>query len=75
MEIIENTDYLTNQKRYEIRIKQDDDLEAWEIAECFKEQYPKKIAIISFARIIKMSFGIILVGVNLGGLNTKPKSA
>lgn len=53
---------------YQIRIKSDENLNNFEIAECFKKQYPKdKCVILSGRRTEKgIEFGILIVGLNLG---------
>lgn len=50
---------------YQIIISQKDDINAFEIAECFKSQYPKEMASISFARVIQVEVGLLLVGLRL----------
>lgn len=66
MKIIENINCFTKEVTYSIYIKQDDNIDPTELAECFKEQYPNEICIISFSRVVKVECGIILVGLNLG---------
>jgi len=71
MKIIEDINNFTKQKSYRIIIKQDEGIEAIEIAECFKRQYPRKIALISFAKVLEMELGMIFVGINFGGQKAK----
>lgn len=60
---------LTEEETYQIFINKEDDVYAFEIAECFKKQFPKKLAVLSFSREkIICEFGIILIGLNLGKL-------
>lgn len=68
MEIIENEEYLTGEKRYEIRITQEENINPEEIAECFKKQYPKKLAMIIFSRVTRVEVGMIFVGLKFGGI-------
>ena len=65
MIITENIHPLTEERNYTIKIEQTDDIEATEIGECFKLQYPKDIAVITFAKIIQMDVGLLIVGLNL----------
>ncbi len=58
---------LTERESYSITLKQEENIDPFEIAECFKKQYPKDFAVISFARIIKMELGMLFVGLKLGG--------
>lgn len=67
MEIREFQNPLVEEKNYQILIDINDDLNAYEIAECFKNQYPKLKAVISFARIKELEFGMVIVGLNLKG--------
>ena len=53
-------------KSHQILISQNDDLDVWEIAECFKKQYPKRVCAISFSRVVQVECEIILVGLNIG---------
>ena len=65
MEIKQNINPLTKTKSYQIQIEQNEDLNPLEIAECFKNQYPKSLALISYAKIVQIEIGFILVGLNL----------
>ncbi len=65
MKITKSINPLTEQETYSFTIKQEENLDAYEIAECFKKQYPKVRAVISFARITSVQLGLIFVG--LGG--------
>ena len=57
---------LTKERTYQISINWDEDIDAEEIVECFKEQYPKTKAVILFTKIRKLELGIMIVG--LGNL-------
>lgn len=59
---MENKDYFTGKVSYTILIKQWEDLEPLEIAECFKEQYPKMLCVLSFSRIVKIEVGFLFIG-------------
>ena len=74
MKITENTHPLTKQKSYNIIISQKDNIEAIEIVECFKKQYPNQLALISSAKVIKIEVTIFLVGLNLKQNNKLVKS-
>ncbi len=52
-------------KNYEIKVNE---LNAFEIAECFKSQYPKEIGVIVFGEQVdsKINIGLLFVGINLG---------
>ena len=63
MKIYENITFTG--KTYSIMIEQKDDLNEWDIAESFKEQYPNKICMVSFSRIVKVEVGMIIIGLNL----------
>lgn len=65
MKIFESEPTPFREKSYHIKIEAEDNLEPLEIAECFKEQYPKEVCVISFARIVQVEMGIILVGLKL----------
>jgi len=65
MEIIEIINWLTKEKSYNISINYAEDLDGNEIAECFQHQYPNIKAVISFAKIERLSIGMIIVGLNL----------
>lgn len=67
MEIRDFQNPLVEEKNYRILIDINDDLNAYEIAECFKSQYPKEKCVISFAKITKIEFGMVIVGLNLKG--------
>ena len=74
MIITQNINPFIEQTTYDIKIEQNDDLNASEIAECFVKQYPKNMAVVSFAKIIKMELGMIIIGLNLKGIvNSKSK--
>ena len=62
MKINELEDYLTKEKSYQIRIELGDDLEAVEIAECFKEQYPKNRCTILSTKATQLSFEVLIIG-------------
>jgi len=68
MEIKENTHPLTKGKTYSIIIKQDDDVEPYDIAESFKKQYPKCLCALTFTKIKQIEIGILLIGLNLKGI-------
>ena len=53
---------ITNEKTYQISINWDEDIDAEEIAKCFKEQYPKTAAVILFTKIRKLELGIMILG-------------
>lgn len=75
MEISEFKTYPSFEEGYNVRIEQTDDLNEWEIAECFKKQYPKKKVLISFSRIVKMECGLIFLGIKLGKAQTRAKAS
>ncbi|MHA1880891.1 MAG: hypothetical protein ACTSYG_10895 [Candidatus Heimdallarchaeota archaeon] len=52
-------------KSYTIFINPEANLDPFEIAECFKHQYPKEKAVISFLKIQSVKIGLILVGFRL----------
>ena len=62
MKITESINHFNNKKNYSISLKQEDNLEEEEIAECFRKQYPKKVCVISFSRIILIEGGLIIIG-------------
>lgn len=64
MEITEHNNF--TDKSYQIIIKANEELDPFEIAECFKLQYPKEKAVVCFAKEkIIFEFGILIVGLNL----------
>lgn len=58
---------LERSKSYNITLHYAEDLDAWEIAECFKNQYPGIKCVIVFAKITAIEGGLIFVGLNLRG--------
>lgn len=55
-------------RSYQICIKPEDNLEPWEIVKCFRKQYPKEKAVITFSKILikhEIQIGIIIVGLKL----------
>lgn len=56
-----------NEDSYNIYIEQDDDVNEFDLAESFKEQYPKVKCVISFSRVIQLEFGFIVLGLNNWG--------
>ncbi|KKL09243.1 hypothetical protein LCGC14_2567790 [marine sediment metagenome] len=65
MEIKENKNPLTKEESYNIFIRQDDNLNEWDIVESFKEQYPNKLCSVAFSRVVAVECGIILIGLNI----------
>ncbi len=65
MEIKENKNPLTKEESYNIFIRQDDNLNEWDIVESFKYQYPNKLCSVAFSRIVAVECGFILIGLNI----------
>ncbi len=65
MEVKESYNGFTEKVSYTIQIKQEDDLDVWEIAECFKSQFPKEVCVITFARVVQVECGMLFVGLKL----------
>lgn len=65
MEIREFENPIVQEKSYNIALDINDEIDAYELAECFKNQYPKGKCVISFAKITKIEVGMVIVGLNL----------
>lgn len=65
MKIQEYENYLSKEKTYQINIVLGDDLEASELAECFKLQYPNNKCVVMSAKATQIAFNVILVGLKL----------
>lgn len=64
MKITEHNNF--TEKSYQIIIKANEELDPFEIVECFKSQYPKEKAVICFAKEkVILEVGILIVGLNL----------
>ena len=64
MEIKSWQNPITKEVSYKINIKWDDMLDEFEIAECFKKQYPKTKCIISWSRRVKFNIGLLFIGLD-----------
>ena len=66
MKIKKQTNGFTETETYSISILEKDKLNGWDIAECFKKQFPKELCVVQFSNTItKVEFGLIFVGLNL----------
>lgn len=69
MKIEEFEQYLTKEKRYNLFIKDNENLNAWEIALCFQNQFPDLMAVISFSKSSYkkdlLEMGFIILGLNI----------
>ena len=65
MEITESINGFTKEKSYQIIIKPFEDTDALEIAECFKSQYPKQLAVILASKVTGVEVNMFIVGLNL----------
>jgi hypothetical protein len=67
MECNELTNKITGNKHYQIIINIKDKingLNELEIAECFKNQYKRKVCLLTFSEIKEINMGIMLIGLN-----------
>jgi hypothetical protein len=64
MEIIECNNFM--ETSYRIIIKEDENINAFDVAESFKAQYPKEKAVICFSeKKVEIKIGLLIVGLNL----------